>query len=51
MLSGFIQTKNVQQFSGLWIRMDSASDEILQFDNMNNRPIIGTNEWSRYSEE
>jgi len=49
MLSGFIQTKNVQQFTGLWMRIDSASDEILQFDNMNNRPIIGTTNWNRYS--
>lgn len=49
MLSGFIQTKNVQQFTGLWMRIDSASDEILQFDNMNNRPIIGNNNWNRYS--
>lgn len=48
-LSGFIQTKNVQQFSGLWMRVDSASEDVLQFDNMSNRPIIGTNSWNRYS--
>ena len=48
-LSGFIQTKNVQQFSGLWMRVDSVSEDVLQFDNMSNRPIIGTNSWNRYS--
>lgn len=47
-LSGFIETKNVQH-SGLWMRIDSASDDILQFDNMYDRPIIGTNNWNRYS--
>lgn len=48
-LSGFIQTKNVQQFAGMWMRVDSTSDDILQFDNMSDRPIIGTNKWNRYS--
>ncbi|MFC9540808.1 helix-turn-helix domain-containing protein [Lysinibacillus sp. NPDC056959] len=47
-LSGFIETKSVQH-SGLWMRIDSTSDDILQFDNMNDRPIIGTNNWNRYS--
>lgn len=48
-LSGFIKTEDVQQFSGLWMRIDSAAEDILQFDNMNNRPIIGTNKWNQYS--
>lgn len=48
-LSGFIKTNNVTQFSGLWMRVDSASEDILQFDNMSDRPIIGTNSWNRYS--
>lgn len=48
-LSGFIKTKNVKQFSGLWMRVDSASEDMLQFDNMSDRPIIGTNHWNRYS--
>lgn len=48
-LSGFVKTKNVKQFSGLWMRVDSASEDILQFDNMHDRPIIGTNNWNRFS--
>lgn len=48
-LSGFIKTNNVKQFSGLWMRVDSASEDILQFDNMGDRPITGTNSWNRYS--
>ncbi|MGE7943893.1 helix-turn-helix domain-containing protein [Lysinibacillus xylanilyticus] len=48
-LSAFIKTNNVKQFSGLWMRVDSASEDILQFDNMSNRPIIGTNSWNQYS--
>lgn len=48
-LSGFIKTENVKQFAGLWMRVDNASEDILQFDNMGDRPIIGTNSWNRYS--
>ncbi|KOP80202.1 transcriptional regulator [Lysinibacillus sp. FJAT-14745] len=48
-LSGFVKTENVKQFSGLWMRVDSASEDSLQFDNMSDRPIIGTNSWNRYS--
>lgn len=48
-LSGFIKTKDVKQFSGLWMRVDSTSEDTLQFDNMSDRPIIGTNHWNRYS--
>ena len=48
-LSGFIKTENVKQFSGLWMRVDSASEDSLQFDNMSDRPIVGTNSWNRYS--
>ncbi|QPQ31222.1 helix-turn-helix transcriptional regulator [Lysinibacillus sp. JNUCC 51] len=48
-LSGFIKTENVKQFTGLWMRVDNASEDILQFDNMSDRPILGTNSWNRYS--
>lgn len=48
-LSGFIKTENVQSFCGLWMRVDSSLEDVLQFDNMSNRPIIGTNNWNQYS--
>lgn len=48
-LSSFIKTKDVKQFSGLWMRVDSSTDDILQFDNMNNRPITGTKNWNHCS--
>lgn len=48
-LSCFIKTKDVQQFSGLWMRVDNASGDIVQFDNMSNRPIVGTNHWNHYA--
>lgn len=48
-LSGYVKTNNVKQFSGLWMRIENASEDSLQFDNMSDRPIIGTNNWNRYS--
>jgi AraC-like DNA-binding protein len=48
-LSCFIQSENVEGFAGLWMRVDSASDDVLQFDNMSNRPITGTTPWNHYT--
>lgn len=48
-LSCFIQTQDVEGFAGLWMRVDSASDDVLQFDNMSNRPITGTRPWNHYT--
>ncbi|MFD0717571.1 helix-turn-helix domain-containing protein [Paenibacillus sp. GCM10027626] len=48
-LSCFIKTNDVQHFSGLWMRVDNAAGDTLQFDNMSNRPIVGTNTWNHYA--
>lgn len=48
-LSGFIKTKGVEGFCGLWMRVDDHLHDVLQFDNMSNRPIKGDNEWNHYA--
>lgn len=48
-LSGYLKTKDVETFAGMWMRVDNPSDDVLQFDNMSNRPIKGTTNWNRYS--
>lgn len=48
-LSCFLKTKDVDTFSGMWMRVDNAFDDVLQFDNMSNRPIKGTTQWNRYT--
>lgn len=48
-LSGFLKTEDVKTSSGLWMRVDSASEDVLQFDNMHDRLITGTNDWNQYS--
>lgn len=48
-LSCFLQTKDVENSAGLWMRIDGKDGDTLQFDNMQNRPITGTTGWNHYS--
>lgn len=47
-LSGFIKSKAVDGFCGFWMRVDDALHDVLQFDNMGDRPIVGDTEWNHY---
>ncbi|MEO3946374.1 helix-turn-helix domain-containing protein [Gorillibacterium sp. CAU 1737] len=46
--SGFLKTEDVEHMCGLWMRVDGKDQEILQFDNMSNRPVSGTTPWRHY---
>lgn len=46
--SAFVKTEAADK-CGVWARIDDSKYDILQFDNMMNRAIIGTNEWNYYS--
>ncbi|KRG13686.1 transcriptional regulator [Virgibacillus soli] len=48
-LSGFIKSKNVDGFCGFWMRIDDTLGDVMQFDNMSDRPIKGDSEWNHYS--
>lgn len=44
-LSGYIKTENVTDgYAGLWMRIDPQ----IGFDNMNDRGITGTTDWTKY---
>lgn len=53
-LTTYIKTKDVAGWTGLWMRVDGlpAKDgknrEVLSFDNMNDRKIVGTTGWTKY---
>jgi beta-lactamase regulating signal transducer with metallopeptidase domain len=47
-LSAWVKTANVTGWAGLWMRVDGASNATLGFDNMGQRPIKGTTDWTRY---
>lgn len=46
-LRGYLKTENVDGFAGLWMRIDGLDGQIA-FDNMQNRPVKGTNDWKEY---
>jgi hypothetical protein len=50
-LSGDIKSRNVDQWAGLWMRIDGKDNPTkpLGFDNMMNRSIKGTTDWKKYS--
>lgn len=45
---GEVKTKNIEQWAGLWLRVDGDVVPTLFFDNMHNRPIRGTTSWAKY---
>lgn len=48
-MTGYIKSENVGGWAGLWLRVDQAnSKEPLSFDNMVNRAIKGTSDWTKY---
>lgn len=47
--SGFVRTEEVTGWSGLWMRVDDHQQNMLAFDNMQNRSIQGTTEWNHYA--
>lgn len=50
-LIGFIKTEEITRgYAGLWMRVDGPAG-VLAFDNMHERGISGTTEWTRYEIE
>lgn len=47
--SAFVKSEAVTGWSGLWMRIDDHSFNMLGFDNMSNRPIKDTTDWNYYS--
>ena len=48
-LSCFLKCEDVDAFAGAWMRVDNQLGDVLQFDNMSNRPLHGTLDWNYYS--
>ncbi|MGN6567430.1 MAG: hypothetical protein ACTHJ0_05740 [Flavipsychrobacter sp.] len=51
MYTAWVKSKDVDGWSGLWLRIDPADESKTQplgFDNMSNRPIKGTTDWKQY---
>ena len=47
-LRAFVKTEGVEGWAGLWMRVDGKEKTGLAFDNMGERPIKGTTDWTQY---
>jgi len=47
-LSADLKSKEVKGWAGIWIRINGAKQKVLFFENMQERPVKGTNSWSKY---
>lgn len=47
-MTGYLKTENVENWSAMWMRVDDKySDRALSFDNMYDRHLKGTNDWTK----
>ncbi|MCI0360314.1 MAG: hypothetical protein L0211_17705 [Planctomycetaceae bacterium] len=47
-LSGWIKADGVAGWSGLWMRVDGKEKTALAFDNMNDRAVKDTSDWTQF---
>lgn len=47
-LSGYIKSQDINDWAGMWFRVDGEDRKSLSFNNMQNRPIEGTSPWTKY---
>ena len=48
-MTGYVRTEDVSGWCGMWCRIDGADGkETIDFDNMGDRPIKGTTDWTKY---
>lgn len=47
-LSAYLRASQVKDWAGLWMRVDGPKGEPLAFDNMQDRPIKNTSEWTKH---
>ena len=48
-LTGYVKNESITGWAGMWMRVDGTDpNNSLAFDNMVNRAIAGTNDWTKY---
>ena len=47
--SAAVRANGIEQWAGLWMRVDGSPEQMLAFDNMQNRPITGTRDWETHA--
>ncbi len=47
-MTAYVKSEKVKSWAGLWMRVDYDTAEVLAFDNMQNRAIKRTTDWTKY---
>ena len=47
-MRGMVKADAVDNWAGLWMRLGDPQNHVLNFDNMQGRPITGTRDWQPY---
>ncbi len=47
-MTAWVKAEDVEDWAGLWMRVDGSDGRLLGFDNMADRPIRGSHSWQRY---
>jgi hypothetical protein len=47
-LSAMVKVESIENWAGLWMRVDGPPRQVLSFDNMQSRPIQGSSDWQPY---
>lgn len=47
-LSGYIKSKFISYWAGLFLIVEDAIGRPVSYDNMQNRPVVGSSEWIKY---
>ena len=47
-LSAHVKAKDVENWAGVWMRVDGPENKVMSFDNMQSRPIRATQDWTAH---
>jgi hypothetical protein len=47
-LSAYVKSVDVADWAGVWMRIDASPTTPIAFDNMQDRPIKGSHDWTQY---
>lgn len=47
-MSAYVKSAEIDDWAGLWMRVDGSENKVLSFNNMEDRPIKGTTDWKKY---
>jgi len=47
-MSAYVKWEGIEEWAGLWMRVDGPEDEVQSFDNMQDRSFHGSSDWTHH---